>query len=387
MRKIKIDLDYIRPNNSFIYPLCTEEGDVILEPRIVLSAERIKDIRKKYGKNVYYTDTGERAVIPPYRMKIAYNKAKELIDEIGTTEKISRTTMREVEKVVEELVNDLTSSDIDAIELLKDLRSHEEYLYNHSVNVGILTALFAKKRGLYSKDEIKYITLGAYLHDIGSTRIDKQLLNKEGRLNITEIQKMKRHPQLGYEMLKSIERVSPIVLQTVLFHHEKYNNMGYYGLPYENLPEYPKLVSISDIYDALTSKRPFRDAIPPSFAMKAIVNTINYHFDYDLISDFINKVGPAVFPAQSFYSVNDICELSSSELALIKDIGSGDLLKPKVLIFCKFVRQGNKLNVVFFKKPLNADLANDKERYITKIISNEQQLAAIKKSLKERELL
>jgi len=163
--------------------------------------------------------------------------------------------------------------------------------------------------------------------------------------------------------------------------------MGYYGLPYENLPEYPKLVSISDIYDALTSNRPFRNAIPASFAMKAIVNTIDSHFDYELISDFINKVSPAVNPGQSFYAINDVCELSSSELALVKNFGIRDALKPKVLVFCKFVREGGRLNVVFHKKPVDVDLSTDPQRYITKILSNEQQLSTIKNNLKERGLL
>ena len=384
-RKIKIDLEYLRANNSFIYPLYSKTGEMVLEARAVLTAEKISQIEEKYGRTLYYTDTGERAVIPAYRMKIAYNKSREIMEEIMNTEKLSRTSLRDAEKVVEEIVNDLNTTEIEAVELLKDLKSHDEYLYNHSVNVGILAALFAKKRANFSLDEIKYITLGSYLHDIGSTRIDKQLLNKEGKLNITEVQKMKRHPQLGYEILKNIERVSPIVLQSVLFHHEKFNNRGYYGLPYENLPDFPKIVSICDIYDALTSKRPFREAVSTEYALKAIVNTIDVHFDYDIISDFINKVAPILNHSQSFYTKNDFCELNTQELAMIRDLGQKDYLKPRVTVFCKFVREGNRLAVNFYQKPIQVDLDKDMERKLSKIISNEAQISAIKKKLEERD--
>ncbi len=386
-RKIKIDLDYLSPNNSFIYPLYASTGEKILEARVILTAEKIREVRERYGNILFYTDSGDRAVIPSYRMKIAYNKAKEIMDEILHTEKLTRTAFRDAEKVVEEIVNDLNTTEINAISLLKDLKSHEEYLYNHSVNVGILTAVFAKKRSAFSGDELKYITLGSYLHDIGSTRLDKQLLHKEGKYTVSEIQKMKRHPQLGYEILKNIEKVSPIVLQTVLFHHEKFNNRGYYGLPYENLPDFPKLTSICDIFDALTSNRPYRDAFSPTVALKSIVNTINVHFDYGIVSDFINNVGRLVNNSQNFYSRNDFCELSTQELAIIRDFGLKDIMKPKVTVFCKFLRQGGKLSVSFYKSPVEVDLIHDKDRHMTKIISNETQIATIREKLKERNIM
>ena len=201
-RKIKIDLDYLSPNNSFIYPLYTSTGEKILEARVILTAEKIREVRERYGNILFYTDTGDRAVIPSYRMKIAYNMAKEIMDEILHTEKLTRTAFRDAEKVVEEIVNDLNTTEINAISLLKDLKSHEEYLYNHSVNVGILTAVFAKKRGTFSVDELKYITLGSYLHDIGSTRLDKQLLHKEGSTRFRNSED-ETAPQLGYEILKT----------------------------------------------------------------------------------------------------------------------------------------------------------------------------------------
>ncbi|MGQ9844510.1 MAG: HD-GYP domain-containing protein [Spirochaetota bacterium] len=181
------------------------------------------------------------------------------------------------------------------------------------------------------------------------------------------------------------EKWHSMKLKRLLFHHERYNNNGYYGLPYDNLPIYPKIIGLCDIYDALTSKRPFRSAIEPSNALKAILNAINQQFDYQLINIFINKLGPILNNTQSFYTHNDICELNTQELAIIKDFGINDMLKPKVIIFCKFQRDGEQLLARFYEKPLEIDLSQDPNNgYMIKIINNYKQLQSIQKKLEEK---
>ncbi len=386
-KRIKIDLNYIRPNNSFIYPLYAETGEKVLEARVVLTRDRIKEIIDQFGPTLYYDDMGELAVIPSYRMNIAKNKSRELMDEVSQTGKLSKMAFREAEKVVDEIISDLSLTEMASLNLLKDLKSYEEYLYNHSVNVGVLSAILARMIGNVSEEEIKYLTLGAYLHDIGEMQLDKQLLNKEGKFDVSEIQKIKRHPQLGYETLKTLNKAHPIVLQSVLFHHEKHNNNGYYGLPYENLPSYPKILSICDIYDALTSKRPFREAIDPSSALTAIVNSTNLHFDYNLVSFFINRLGPILNNTHAFYAQNDICELSTQELALIKDFGINDLMKPRVIVFCKFERQKQQLQARFYDSPVEVDLSQDVSRQMVKILNDPRQIKTIRTKLLEKKLL
>jgi HD-GYP domain-containing protein (c-di-GMP phosphodiesterase class II) len=286
--------------------------------------------------------------------------------------------------VIEEIVSDLNSAEIEAIQLLKDLQSHDEYLYSHAVNVGVLTAIFSKLIGSVSMDDIKNYALGAFLLDIGEMKIDPQLLSKEGKLSVSEMQKMKRHPQLGYEILKGISGISPVVLQTVLFHHEKYNNRGYYNMPYENLPLPPKVVSVCDVYDALTSPRPFRIEVSPSKTLKIIFNLMANHFDTRLVHLFINKMGPMLNNTQSFYARNDILELNTEELAMVKDFGIVDSLRPKILVFCKFERTQNRLSVRFYDRPIEIDLQKDASRKIAKFINDDHQISAIRSKLQER---
>jgi len=389
--KIKLNLNYLRPGCNLIYPLYTEDGEKIIDDRVILTQRKIDEIKKKYGDIVYYHDSDaeikNELTIPREHITKAVNNSRSIIEEIRNTDKLSKSAYREAENVVEDIVSDLNSNELEAIKLLKELKSHEDYLYQHSVNVGMLSAIFAMMTGAFTKEEIKHLTLGAYLLDIGSIKIEKKILQKSGRFNSAEKLAIKQHPQLGYDIVKSIPGIDKIVLQTMLFHHEKMYNRGYFHLPYEILPISPKFVSVCDIYDALTTKRPFRDPISPTKALRFLVNSINEHFDYKLISDFINKLGPMLNNTQSFFARNEYCELNTGELAVIMDFGMYDFLKPKVMVFCKFKKKKNKLTVQFYDRPIEVNLQEDNKRLLTKIIDNRQHIIAIKAKLIEKDML
>jgi HD-GYP domain-containing protein (c-di-GMP phosphodiesterase class II) len=386
INKVKLNVDFLRPGSSIVYPLYSEEGENVVEKRAILTKSRIDQIKKKYGNVVYYT-IDEEKVISQKHLDNAIDKSMGIMHEISQTKKLTNRAFNEAEKVVEDIVSDLDNSEIQAICLLKELKSHEEYLHQHSVNVGILSAIFAKTAGKFTKEDIKFLTLGAYLLDIGSMKIEKHLLKKQGIFNKTDRLKISKHPQLGYEILKNIPGISTIVLQIILFHHERFNNKGYFQLPFDVLPLPPKIVGICDIYDSLTTRRPFRDALNPTEALKFLVNSINLSFNYELISDFVNLVGPMLSNTQSFYGRNDFCALSTKELGVIMDFGSSDILKPKVLVFCRFHQKKNKLSVQFYDSPIETDLNKDQKRLMVKIINNKNHIKALKSKLREKKFL
>ncbi len=357
-----------------------------MDARTVLSVDKIDEIVQKHGRIVYYSFSEEMGNIPNHRIHSALNKSREIMDEIVKTDKISRDNYRESEELMELILEDLISSETDTIRLMKDLNSHDDYTYNHSVNVLLLSSLFSLKMDRFAKDDLKSILLGAFLHDIGKMKLEKSLLQKKARLNLAEFKKMKLHPQLGYEIIKNVASYNKIVQQIILFHHEKYNNNGYYSLPYENLPVFPKIVAICDVFDALTSRRPYRNATSPANAMKIILNSVNKHFEYELINEFVNILGPYLNNAKYFYGMHEICELSSQELGLIVGYGK-DILKPEVIVFCKYQKARNKINVKFYDKPFRSDLQKDKTRFMTNILSNEYQAQLIRNRLLEKLLL
>jgi HD-GYP domain-containing protein (c-di-GMP phosphodiesterase class II) len=385
-QKVKINIDYLRPNSKIIYALYSTEGKKITDDRVILSPQKLDQIKNDYGKIVYALKVNKKGIISQKNLDTALDKSKEIIDEITTTKKLTKRAYNEAERVVDGIISDLNSSEMEAINLLKNLKSYEEYVYQHSVNVGILAAVLARLNG-FSNDDIKFLTLGAYLLDIGLTRIDKHLLEKNGKYSVSDMQKMKQHPQFGYEILKNISGISKIVLQTVLFHHEKHNYKGYYQLPYDLLPISPKIVSVCDIYDALTTPRPYRNAVSPTNALKFLVNSIDIYFDYELISDFINHLSPLLENTHSFYLKNDFCELNTKELAMIMDINLTDYMKPRVMVFCKFQKKKNVLSVRFYDNPVYINLEDDNKRLMTKIIDNKKHIHAIRLKLMSKGLI
>ncbi|MFC1669707.1 HD-GYP domain-containing protein [Spirochaetota bacterium] len=382
--KLKIDLTYLGKDNTLIYPIYSRNGEKILDARMNLTGDIINSIIKKHGKIVYYTFSEEMDNIPNHRISNAFNQSKEIVEEIMHSDKLSKATYKKSEGLIELILSDLRTTKTETIRLIKNLSSFDDYIYNHSVNVMLLVAVFASQLEIFSLREKKSLIMGAYLHDIGKMKIDKQLLNKKDKLDISEFKKMKRHPQLGYEIVKDIAEGDMIIQQTILFHHEKYNNTGYFGLPYENLPIFPKIVSICDIFDALTSKRPYRDAVSPIIALRMILNYLYDHFNYDLISNFLNRMGPILNNAGNFYVKYEICELNTHELALIVGPGEKDVLTPKIIVFCKFQRFKKKFNVKYYEKPIFIDLSKDKSRVMKNILSNNNQVNMIKDRLLER---
>ncbi len=385
--QIKIDLTYLGPSNIIIYPLFTKDGEKVVEAREVLTSEKINSIIQRFGRVLYYSFTDQRGVIPSHKLNTAYNFSKEIMAEVQDSDRIDMATYKKSEKLIDDIMNDLYLSDINSIRLLKSFKSYDEYTFNHSVNVLVLSAVFASKLGIFSKKELKSIAIGAFLHDIGKMKIDKQLLNKKEKLAMDEFQKMKRHPQLGYEIIKNLLKDNSIVQQIVLFHHEKYDNEGYYGLPYETLPVFSKIVSICDVFDALTSTRPYRGSITPAKAINLILNLADKQFDYNLINSFINRMGPVINSSWYFYARHQICELNTGELALIMDYTVDDVLGPKVAVFCKLNKNGSRFTVKYYDKPVLADLSISDERRMINILPNTTQTYTMKDILLERSIL
>lgn len=387
-KKVVVDLDYVMPDTVFVHPIFSIQGEKLLNEREILTGLKIKSIREKHGSKVYYSlPDDEAGIIPDHLVTRAFGQTKGVMDDILRNDRLTKDNYKKSEELVEEIIEELGSREVKVINLLKDMKSFDNYLYHHSLNVGLLSALLIKKRRKYSSNEVKNVVLGAYLSDLGKIKLEKNVLNKPERLNDEELMEVKLHPQYGYNIVKAIEDISPVVLQTILFHHERFDDEGYYNLPYESLPPSPKVVAICDTYDALTSPRPFRQSYSPSEAMKLIVNSIDTKFDRQLVSDFINSMGFNLNNSQSFYKKGDFCILTTNEIAIITELGNKDLLKPKVMVFAKYVRSGQKMSINYYNHPIEVDLVMDLNRNLSNIVVNQKLIDAIRGRLIEKRTL
>jgi HD-GYP domain-containing protein (c-di-GMP phosphodiesterase class II) len=186
----------------------------------------------------------------------------------------------------DKLIAEVTSQ-VDQIQYLSQVRVRDEYTYSHILDVTALSIALAIKAG-FGKQEVKEIALAAILHDLGKLMIPRNIMFKTGRLSEKEFEVMQLHPGLGYKVIKEVLRLPEPIALPALQHQEMYGGGGYpLGLKGDEIHPYSHLVKIADVYDALTSKRPYKESIPSSKAIKIMLSEGAKSFQPELLAQFV----------------------------------------------------------------------------------------------------
>jgi len=232
----------------------------------------------------------DAAIPASTRGKVFYDTSLDLAKEAlrgRLPDGLAPAHLERVAKLVEDCLGFL-SGEANLAEVAKLMR-HDYETYSHSVNVFVLSASLLRARGMDEK-VLKPIGVGAVLHDIGKSRIPREILRKPGRLNPDEFAEVMRHPVLGQALCMNLE-LEAVTTNVVLYHHEKLDGSGYpAGLDGNQLPEYVRAVTIADIYDALTSKRAYADAMSPFAALKLMSDEFNGKIDSGLMEAFVKML-------------------------------------------------------------------------------------------------
>lgn len=191
------------------------------------------------------------------------------------------------EVVRDKLISEVTSK-VDEIQYLSQVRVRDEFTYSHILDVTALSVALAMKAG-FSKQEVREIGLAAILHDLGKLLIPKAIMFKPSRLTEKEFQVMKLHPGLGHKIIVQELRLPEHIARPALEHQEMYGGGGYpQGLKGDEIHPYSHVVKIADVYDALTSKRPYKESIPSSKAVKIMLSEGSRSFHPELFEHFLN---------------------------------------------------------------------------------------------------
>jgi len=163
------------------------------------------------------------------------------------------------------------------------------------------------------------------LHDIGKMRVPTEILNKPGKYTDAEFAIMKKHPELGMEVVMDKKGISDISKSIIIQHHERYNGKGYpYGLQGDKIAEIGLISAVADVYDALTSNRVYRVAWTPQKALAVIFQGCDADYSRDVVERFTRQMG--IYPVGSFV------KLVSGEMGVVTRIDRGNLLEPTVLV-------------------------------------------------------
>ncbi len=223
--------------------------------------------------------------------------------------------------IANNIVEEIRESDSMIVETI-NLSSYDNYTYTHSVNVDILSVIIGVACGMRD-DELRKLSQAALMHDIGKTCVPIEIINKPGRLTEEEIAEVKKHPRYGYNMLRDNYDVSSVSRNAILSHHENEDGTGYpRGLTSEKIHEFAKIIHIADVYDALTTKRSYKDAMNPADAMEYLMANAGRMFDRDLVAMFMEYVAP--------YPLGVQVELSTGQKALVVRNNRSMLSRPMV---------------------------------------------------------
>ena len=170
--------------------------------------------------------------------------------------------------------------------LANAIEARDAYTRGHVERVSSYSVMIAREMGM-DDDEVDAVELGAILHDIGKIAIHESILTKPGELTPEEMSEMRKHPEIGAFMIKDIPYLVPAT-PIIKYHHERYDGKGYpEGLAGENIPLYARIMAIADLFDALTTDRPYHEALSPQEAIAYIQNETGKHFDPRIVEVFV----------------------------------------------------------------------------------------------------
>lgn len=222
-------------------------------------------------------------------------------------------------RIAKQIVEEILSKEGVSFDLA-DLRSYDDYTYAHSVNVGVICGVIGM--GMYmSERELIYMVTAALLHDMGKQSVPPEILNKPGRLTPEEYAVMKTHAQRSYELIRERWDISARVKTAVLFHHENVDGSGYpRGISGDEQTLYTKILHVADVYDALVSKRPYKNPYSPYEASEYLMGACGSLFDKEAVDTLLRYV--------PLYPRGTMVQLSNGQSGIIYDNSGLHNLRP-----------------------------------------------------------
>ncbi|MBU3190647.1 HD-GYP domain-containing protein [Clostridium bowmanii] len=286
----RVEVDEILGRNIY-----TSDGSVLLRAGVKLTGQYIVKLKELGVFYVYVEDIRledisiEDEKLSDLKAATMKNMSKIMKNVTFGDKKGTKDSLAVVEELVDYIIEmgDVTKS-------LYDIQTYDNYTYLHSIDTGIMAIFLGLSMNLNQSD-LKELSIGAILHDIGKTKIPLEIITKQGKLTVEEFEEIKKHPTYGRNILEKNFSISLEVLKAVELHHERVDGNGYpFGLIGNEIPKFAKIICVCDVYDAVSNDRTYREKFNPSDAYELILAGCGNAFDEEIVQRF--KETFSVFP-------------------------------------------------------------------------------------------
>ncbi len=258
------------------------------------------------------------------KAKKIYSDARGVILEIMKQSRLGNVPRAKEAIEIVQSMSELILADKNALLGLTMIQDHDEYTFNHCVNVGILSLALGDTLKLQGKT-LNDVGLAGFLHDVGKTYIPRETVTKPGKLGEQEWEVMKKHPLYSSEIVCQMEGMSERAITIVLYHHTQYNLKGYPSLTKgKEQPPGSRVVAIADCYDSMTTLRPYQRRFDPKETLEIMMKMVGKHFDPKFFKAFIKTLG--------IYPIGTLVRLDTNEVGLVVRINPDDPNRPTVKI-------------------------------------------------------
>ncbi len=250
----------------------------------------------------------------------AVDVIRELVEQVASRKRLS---LNKANRVVGMILNRV-GENRSAVLGLATIKSYDEYTSFHSVNVLILSLALGSMLPL-DRNALMILGTGALLHDLGKVTIPQNILNKKGPLTRREWELMRQHPVRGADILLAQPGVHPLSVTVAYEHHARYDLSGYPAISgKDHISLFSRIVQVVDVFDAMTSARPYQGARTPDHAIRVLVKGMGNAFDPLLVKIFVDMMG--------LYPVGTLVRLRGGELGVVYEQAEGEAASPRVKI-------------------------------------------------------
>ncbi|HZF71564.1 HD-GYP domain-containing protein [Sulfuricurvum sp.] len=222
------------------------------------------------------------------KARLVYQKATEAIDAMFKNPE-SLENVKNAQPVVNSFI-DIILHDHSAVESLMKITAHDYYTHTHSINVSIYTLSLGSYLGIEGKD-LEVLGMAAILHDLGKSKIDYEIINKNGKLTDDEFTQMKKHPALGHEIALKLGISDERILSGIRHHHEKMEGGGYPdNLKGDQISQFARIIGACDVFDALSTKRSYKDPMSSFESLLLMKQQMAGHLDMGMVDTFIKML-------------------------------------------------------------------------------------------------